>query len=428
MFARVKKALQYNSAIHQELLNSVKAIGLEMPRGFSAHSDGEKVRFKGWILPHQPEDKIEWVVEKNGNAIGSQKIEINRPDVLLHYKIEASLSKYQGFDFLIDTGLFDKVLLKVNSFLFLVWTVTDFNGVPEKLISPATKEFRELHRTPNQASVEAQNNIVICDDNAVPSDFVNLSVDEFIAYFSSKPNFISNATSVINALRAPDWASSFIKEGIKDSSKFSIPGFFSNSPTYCRFSVTFIDFNFICFSNELECYYLVQHCNNICLIFPEHLIVADLTNAHTLPVAAKEKLNELSQTVRKFKNNLPIQEDSEFGGLLISQSRPYHYFYDYLFGVNFLSKSIDKKFDMYGVCGFDFFDLSYFDNCLSYESTQSEELNNKCIGGKSFLLMPCFQYIYSSYDRGLNELSSKLIKIAEKASSVKEAFDDLFND
>jgi len=214
-----------------------------------------------------------------------------------------------------------------------------------------------------------------------------------------------------------------IKAGTEDSSNFSIPGFFSKSPAYCRFSVVVIDFNFIYFSNEFESYYLVQHCTNVCLIFPEHFIVASLTDVNPLALAAKDKLNELSRIVRKFKNKLTIQENGDFGGLLISQSRPYHYFYDYLFGLNILSNSTDKKFDVHGVCGFDFLDLSYFENCSSYKSTPNEELNKKCFDEKIFLVMPCVQYIHSSHDRGLTELSSKLIKIAEK-SNPAEIYDN----
>ena len=115
MIEKIKKAVHYISANHQELVASVRAIGLEMPKGFSALYEGEHVRFKGWILPFQSEDEIEWFVENEGCVVGSHELRIKRPDVLLHYKIQTNLTEYQGFDFSVEIGSFDKVFLKVNS-------------------------------------------------------------------------------------------------------------------------------------------------------------------------------------------------------------------------------------------------------------------------------------------------------------------------
>lgn len=418
--------LTYVSENHKKLLSSVKAIGLESPKGSSVYHLGEQVRFSGWVLPLDTEVTVEWVVQSGDCIVASHHHTVRREDVLQRNAVSCHASAKHGFDFSLAIGVFDRVCLKLNEVEVQVWSVRPTGDPLARSFSPAARAFRDLHKRSGDECHPIGN---VLDNNIrelLSSDFDVLSAREFFARYAVEVGAVPRAESAIKAFRAPDWPISFLAAGVEKAGEFSVPGVFSDRLVRCRFSVVIDDFNYLFFSNDDESFYLVQFCTNVCLVFPEHMIVVALSEVGPWVNMARDKLPELYRYVCEFSNVVTSKGNGNFFGLCLAQSRPYHYIYDYLFGLSLLLSRSNAKFDVYGVSGFDFFDVSFFENCNSYESLANEQLNRKCLSEVGFLVMPCVQYIYSDYDRGLAALSSKLIELSnDLCSSQFSALDVL---
>lgn len=410
--------LSYFSENHEKLLSFVRAIGLENPTGSLFCCLGEQVRFSGWVLPLDTEVSVEWIVKDGDKTVASYLPSIRRKDVQQHYSISCNEHVKHGFDFLLVGGNFDRVCLRLNEVEIQVFGVSMVDILNTKRLTDAAIEFCNFHENIRNDchEVGVKSGIGIYD--LLPSDFKVLDAREFLDWYSVKFGSVSRVEDVIRNFRVPDWSISFMVDGVS-SGNFSVPGVLSGGVVNCRFGVVVGDFNYLFFSSGDECFYLVQHCANVCLVFPEYMLVVGFSEVGPWVNTARDKLPELYRQVRRDINVAASKESGNFLGLCLTHSRPYHYIYDYLFGMNVLLSRTDVMFDIYGVAGFDFFDVNFFENCNSYESLLNEQLNKKCLSMGGFLVMPCVQYIYSDFDRGLPDLASKLIRLSNKLCATR---------
>lgn len=403
---------------NKKLLSVVKAIGLENPKDSSSYRLGQQVRFSGWVLPLDAKSSVEWLVKSCGKTVGSYLPSVKRPDVQRHFSIACDNFVKHGFDFSIATGEFDCVCLKLNEVEIQVWSVDVIDVPNAEGLTRTARGFRDLHKL----FVERDSSIdVLLADNfqeILSSDFKLLSARQFISWRAQMFGSALNIESAFKILKKPDWPIEFIANG-SDSGNFSALGVLSDGEVCCRFGIVVGDFNYLFFSNREEYFYLVQHCANVCLVFPEHMLVVGLSEVGHLVTTARDKLPELYRQVREHANSIVNKKNGHFLGICLTQSRPYHYIYDYLFGLNLLSNRLNNKFDIYGVAGFDFFDVSFFENCKFYESLSNEQLNKKCLSAGGFLVMPCVQYICSNFDRELLGLASKLVNFSNEFCAAR---------
>jgi hypothetical protein len=242
-------------------------------------------------------------------------------------------------------------------------------------------------------------------------DFEIVNSLEFISRYFNDLSDSSQTSIALNDLDKADWAISFIINGLKDNSNFALAGFFSKKTVPCHLSLVISDFNYLFFGNDEECFFLVQHVRNVCLIFPHKLIIIAFEFAQGWAQPAAKEFEKIFDLLNKSKGR-KVSFGGTFIGACIAQRRPYHYFYDYCHGLDVLDSFGINELDIYGSDSTSFLEDDYFSNFKSYQSKSNDYMNNICLEKISFMVVPCLPHYYSSYDRSLSKLSIRLINYA----------------
>ncbi|KOO58224.1 hypothetical protein WH43_10650 [Rheinheimera sp. KL1] len=377
----------------------------------------DSIFISGWFLSEDYEVYLK--VKYRTGQVFKKLLDVERPDVIKHFGLSERSAmcgfqlqiepKGQEFILAVSVGSVDYDILNISSFSY-----------SEDEISKVKSAWLALH-------VHDVSDIALDDEpgfeyNVIKPIFCFSSiqsvyakhVDALKARFEHSSDFLS----FFEGFYKRDWAVDYIENLASDSLG---TGF----ECHCVASYVIDDFNFLLFDSVGFRFYIVQHCTNVLIVFPTlfecvSLYIEEWANA------ALDKLGKLFSLLVKLSNTgikFPAIGPAKFHGLNVSQSRPYHYVYDYLHGIDYLSQKGVLNLNAYSVKGFDFLDVSiFFDNIAFSKSDDAYELNKYLSLNQFFVIMPCLQYVNGSYDRDLISLSAKL-RAAHSHSLDLEPYD-----
>lgn len=392
-------------------MNSVvRGCGLERPNK-AGLVEGDHLLLSAWVLPKVASDIVKLVItDKEG---GSREIEpsVNRLDVLNRFGVDPGIVDAQlGFSHELNLRNVIKISFRVGSDVFDVWQVE-----PEASIRPqenaAGRVWRNVHRDRKAVSRRP-----MVDSATLAASLKVTSVEDFLKEKGFSESRCDELRGAFDALKSPFWAINAI-QSIERENALRLPGLSGNQNVFCRFSHSVDDYNYLCFSNDNDVYYLVQHCTNVCIIVPENLTVIQLSAVSSWVDVSLRKLSVVFDFIlnneRYFLQLIMGDCRGTFLGISLTQSRPYHYFYDYMTGLNCLLERTTSSYLVYGIEGFDFFDPSGLSPRIRYETVLQPDFNNLLLTGGYYVIMPCVQHYVSDYDRDLRLLSNKLLALSE---------------
>lgn len=408
-----KYYLRYQSKNHNELLDCILGAGFEKPDDITQLTYGEDVFFSGWIIPKNHLEKVEWIVEhENGNR-ETFLLTLKRGDVLTHLSLNQSEApELQGFSFSFPVSGTTSIFILVGARKIELWAIYPIDG-EQRSVSKVGRLFQQMHERYSGVSPYEEidnSSFTLKDCHLLESDIKLLSCSDFFGHHGHNIKNPEAVKDLFSQLRAPEWPLTF-----STGKDFNLPAIFSDAAVRARISIAVHDFNFILFSNQSECFYLVQHCANVCLILPNILSAIALNDVTPWVDTSVKKIPNLIHFLLKNEFSFEQMDNAgEFIGFNISQSRPYHYYYDYLYGLDKIISS--KKLlpcSIYSIEGFDFFDIGILFEQFKYSSISNDEINRMTLSQGGFLLMPCIQYCRTKFDPKLIKLSSKLRYAAE---------------
>lgn len=386
--------------------------------------DSPDFLFSGWVIPKTIYNSCEWLVKYHDHQI---KIPINfeRPDVVRHFnELGVAVGLVSGFNSVIALEKLTNISLLIDDLEHVVINVKPLS-LDLRLLNRESLAWHELHE-----KGRIQQSIDCLNAENLTKNFTILSRSEFISAHKAEIIDVAMAVTLFDTLSDALWLKKYSISLFRDKHLY-LDGFFSTEKLSAKFSVSVYDFNFVFFLNKSECYYLVQHCTNICIVFPRAFKIVSLSAVNSWSEQCLGHLPSLFRVLLDYCSSIDgsilTSDSGVFGGFNITQSRPYHYFYDYIYGLVSIAddlKIYDRDIKIFGVKGFDFFDVSLLDSFFKYESVSESELNSSNLCLFRFLIMPCIQYSSSDFDRGLLGLGSKLRQSANELtlSNIKLDF------
>lgn len=384
--------LIYNNDTHQELYRHVLG-GFEWPKKNDIVLD-KRMYFKGWFYAKNSTVSIRVT---SGNSVIAEFIpNISRADVKHHINIDSP--ENLGFDFYIDLSgerCFEITAL-IGDNKYLIWSLIlvdtkplDRNDLSYKFIIGLQKNNFKFETFIADNKLEDKD--ILAELEKIKSSWLSLTIDEADKIYPEEID--SKYREKIEKLKKVDWS---IDSIIESSNRVlgTVTDIFSNDSFYFTQSFCIDDKNIIALTNGSKIFFIIQHSCNICIIYPERFLLIKLSIDPWVDEVIKS-LPKIILTVAKFRREGFLEKNSKFLGLNISHSRPYHYFYDQINGLRILDEESTKKFDIFSIHGFNFFDLSNLRVCNSFSSLTEEEINSYTKINGGFLLMPCVQLIPS---------------------------------
>lgn len=330
----MKYKISYHSENHTRLHNRFIGIGFEHPSKNGIIEIDSKFYFSCWIA-HELSIDPTIEIDEDGSVINEYKSNISRPDVIEHFATKnISDIKACGFYIPINTKSNFKIRVKNSDEKIDAWS---FNLIYKNtFLKQALEEF---HAKPRETGQRRHEQII---SNLSHRDFNIIDRKEISSLTNYSDIFNSQAllSEFIEALSDPFWNLSAISSSIKDG-RLSISRFKTESLTYCEGSITIDDYNYLIFSENDTPYFVVQHINVACIIFPTLLLAINIS-VEQWSITAINNLKYLylffSQKESSEKN--VISSPAIFKGIHISQSRPYHTIYDVLQGIYSLREKI----------------------------------------------------------------------------------------
>lgn len=399
---------RYASENHERLLGEFCDCGLDNPRQPHYFHDEEKILFSGWVVPLKGiEPKI--LVKKKGAKHSLLTCNIRRPDVISAKGI--SVDKINcGFSFALECDDSYEIFFSFLQEEVLVWELTYFfeDFSQESPFRRMTSSWGDLCRREN-SSYEF-------NENELREYFLDLPILKEINQIKKRTETFYSAcqideeslTALASEVSNPLWAVEAIERSIK-LQKLSVPSPFNKKNATCIQSVAVEDFNFLIFSDGDDAFYLVQHCTTICLIFPKISCILALSDECWVKDSRKHLLKVylfLSTRPRTTASSTP-----KFLGALIAQRRPYHYFYDYLYGLQLLRKKIGamEHLKIYSIDSYGFLSpQEIFSLNESFSADSDEDLNEILFTRNGFLISPCAQYFITRDTTAITELDKDL--------------------
>ncbi|MGM8227453.1 hypothetical protein ACSV5M_12775 [Cellvibrio sp. ARAG 10.3] len=368
-----------------------------------------KVLFSGWFLVDDPDFCLK--VNFAGSKTEIHYLNVNRPDVAKHFGMSSDL-QFCGFQFQLNlNGPYIDVAVSYQGIDYTIWRIKESEYHCAE-INKVKRLWESFHKI---SDLEYLSNETLTDkDTKILFSLFSLSdIDGVFLSFRLNNIFdfrdVAEFSQFISLFRDPYWA----MDAIKQSSEL---GFLKiQSPSegpvcYCVGSYSIEDFNFLLFEGLSIQFYIVQHCANVVIIFPTLYQCIQL-NITQWALHAINKIPALFAELKKLCSagiSFPKKSPAKFSGVNVSQSRPYHFLYDYLHGLDYLS-SHGVLLNSISISGFDFIEVSsYFDNVLDFFSIDQGVLNHRLCWLNTFYLMPCLQYVNGNYDRGFVKLSQRL--------------------
>lgn len=403
-------------------MSSVVGMGIDSP-SLPLIVDSPDFLFSGWVVPESGFNSCEWLAKYADHEI---KIPINsmRPDVAKHFSEKGVVvSLASGFNSVIALEKLRSISLLLDGLEHVVINIKPIS-LDLRLLNRESLAWYQLHeKGKTEQSLES------LQVEELTKHFTILSSSEFITSHREEIIDVATAKTFFDTLSDALWPKK-ISTSLVRNKQLNLDGFFSENKLSAKFSINVVDFNFILFSNEFESYYLVQHCANICIVFPRIFEVVSLSSVNPLVEQCVVKIPSLFKVLIDYcstsDESILTSVPGIFGGFNISQSRPYHYFYDYIYGLMSITDGLgvyEREINIFGMKGFDFFDATFLDPLFRYESVDEGLSNKHNLSSSCFLVMPCIQYCRSSFDRGLLHLGSKLRQAANAFAPRNIVFD-----
>lgn len=407
---------RYVSENHNRLINEFCECSFEHPASSSFFSNGEKIRFSGWLIPKKNHE-ISIVIKKSGALHKTHQCTIARPDVVKAKNLSDAYLM-SGFSFEIQCDSSYEIFFRYEQKELLVWDIKhyldDFDSTSTS--SKLKKSWLGIHET--SAPIETSYTTEELNEffSQLPVLDKVSQLDRRAEELKSIKNFdIESFKSFATLISNPFWSIEIIEQSLING-MLSIPSPFNKEKATCYQSIAINDFNFLIFYSENNFFYLVQHCTTICIILPQLLCIFSLSDSNWVREAQKRLTKAytfLSSHPSKNPSNNTVQP--RFLGVLVAQSRPYHYFYDYLYGMQFLESqgASLKDLNLYSINGYNFYNLQeLFEQKTSALTKTEAELNEITYNQNGFLLAPCVQYSTTHDNEIIKKLDERLVKHA----------------
>ncbi|MBE8718353.1 hypothetical protein [Cellvibrio polysaccharolyticus] len=364
------------------------------------------VFFSGWFLANSEDLYIR--VIKSDKTSKIYYLTVNRPDVVRHFNLKED-HLLCGFQFEIELDNIDhEISVHFQGVEYSIWKLAFSDAYKPQLL--AIKNNWESFHTKKSNFIHTSGNTEL--SAALLAEFTILNINEL--HEELKKNGICifenerETNNFVQQFKEPYWAMTAIENSTRDG---SLHGQYKREGAlyYCVQSYSLGDFNFLLFDSDVLTFYLVQHCTNVLLLFPT-IYKAVALDIQQWALQAIQKIPKLYLHLEHLKisgANFPEKEKGAFVGVNLSQSRPYHFVYDYLHGIEYLCQR-KIHFNSISIPGFNFIDpSSYFENITTHKLLDEKSIS--CSNIKPyFYIMPCLQHMKSEFDPQLLALSSRI--------------------
>lgn len=392
--------IEYCSENHPRLSHVFKACGFEHPTLPYLREGSDGIRFSGWVIPNDFSDTITLTIVVGGVVVQTHTLGVLRPDVATAHDISIAEPTFGfSFSFVSDRS----------------YEINIGNGVTALTIWKVSIPDRTLPRSDSDLSTDCELEIFAKTATADPFNFQNHIVVQHIEdvvasgeiYAISSPD-ISRLPKTITALRSPTWSIDATIQSLQNG-ELQLPSPWSDRPSRCLRSIAVDDFNFLVFSDERNIFLVVQHCTVVCVAFPSLFCIVSLADRSWTEEARRRiprALKELAASCRDIHHR-----QSTYMGSLTAQFRPYHYFYDYLYGIELLATRFGdlNRLRHYAIQGADFVDVGQiFESTLPTTTLVDQELNRLTREG-GFLIAPCVQFCTTQSTQVMKSLDRRLV-------------------
>jgi hypothetical protein len=408
--------LQYDNFRFSALENTVKGY-FENPR-FDIKEVEDKLFFSGWFIAYKSNFFIK-IKYSNGPEI-IHYLTIDRPDVLDYFGLRAENIQC-GFQFEVDFNDNQNIFISVfiDDVEYIIWKIIksefsldQINSIKNNWLSfhVSEKDNHLLNISRSAAGSVINTLFSLSTEDLVYGDFFSNNDQSFKSLDSFK--------SFILFFQDPLWTMKSIEKAVNEKYlKYELD--YQNFSFTCVGSYAIGDFNYLCFDGPDFQFYVVQHNTNVLLAFPSIFRCINL-GYEGWARAAMNMFGELYEILNLMKDKgiqFPKVKPAKFFGVNLSQSRPYHYFYDNLFGLDYLCSRVESL-SAFSITGLNFIDpKKYFKNIKYFDlfkqknqiSLGQPEVNCSLSEPSFFSLMPCLQYKSVRDDKRLADLSRTLI-------------------
>ncbi|WP_346796477.1 hypothetical protein R5M92_13465 [Halomonas sp. Bachu 37] len=398
------------------LFESSTTINLKIEGGFDNPKNELRVSqdelfVSGWF--YLPYEKISIIVKStfdDGTTSEEEHfLNIYRPDVTDHLGL-SSKDLTLGFQFIAPLLNVVKVeaFIKIANTCHKAWTGIKLN-LPSSIAKNISERcWQEIHHFQPTSNYKFDDSFFI----KIKDRFKIYSENEFDDLFKMEyPLCEINFHDFVEQFKKEDWALRTIMN-LKEGEVLEVKGFISNEIFTCRASFIIDDMNFLFFSNNKDCFYLIQYTTNISLFFPIYFgsLVLEID-----PLVVKQAHSKLPKLFKKLANmgeSLLVRKKCypTFLGLLLANYRPYHFFYDYMCGLNSVIEKTHRTYKTFGIHGMDFFPKDTLPDKCIYASESELRINSMLAKNNQFLIMPCILFHRSNLHGEFKSLSSKIIK------------------
>lgn len=401
--------------------------GFDNPKnGFRAKDD--EMFVSGWF--YKPNTNITVVTKKiltdGTHTLTEHSLSMNRPDVIKYLGL--NLTSYPlGFQFVIKLEQVEKieVFVKLNHQHIKRWTAIKPKLPSLCAVDDAQIYWQKIHKFEAVEAVDCKLNFF----NSIKGRVGLYETEDFQELFQEKyPNCKIDFKGFIQQFQIKDWSVRIISK-LDEGETLQINGFREGEKFGCIASFVIDDMNFLFFSSKEDCFYLVQHSTNIALFFPLYFgFINLLLEIKPWVDEAHNKLPRLFKYLYEIREQFVSCKDNfgKFAGVLLANSRPYHFFYDYMYGLSTLMNNTGpmRKFNVVGVHGMDFFPKNLFHGNYSYTSLAEAVINDKVMFTRTFLLKSCVLHFKNKSENGLQALTNRVCGTLEIESKLDVNLDE----
>lgn len=285
--------------------------------------------FTGWAF--SPKNEVITIgIERNG-LINKQNLNVNRIDVIEHFKNNPLLNPPLNCGFNIDIKISDKIFFYCNS--FKVAEITFLTVDTEDACFEILERLNKAHLDNNSAII-SPDDILSLDSS--PFKYIENNINKLSEAWWIPSNtretinsFIKNASSLNFG---PEIVQSALNKGVIEVAS----PIHNDTLAYCDCSFYCSPFNYLRFISRDVVFYLIQHFS-----FCDAIYIPKLGFYHFISVwiDKNKHCEEISTTTLSSK-----KISGSFNSILAMHTRPYHYNYDIALGLHLLNKKglLDK--------------------------------------------------------------------------------------
>lgn len=252
-----------------------------------------------------------------------------------------------------------------------------------------------------------------CDEIARDAPGISLQKLEALIKYLNSPGFITDMGRNQNERTA-----------------MSLPGLTPESTATIAFTLVVRDSNYVRVESDDASFYIVQYNQQIALVFPIARCIIDIANTPEWVFWGARNTLDLLFAELLVNADLLKKADStafRFSGYLIGNIRPYHYFYDQLYGLEWIaSKGLaGSSVRIYQSSGSNFFTVSAAYGFLHADVHEDySNINRALLSSREYVLSPSLRFssvqnedVLRALDLRLTEHASRHIQEGQRDSS-----------